>query len=163
MPVTKSAEQGVVALLMLAVQTGHTPVTGGELACVMGVSESYLQKTMRKLVVGGLATSIRSRDGGFVLTRPIDQITLGDVCRALAGEDPAFGSSSLARSVFTGCDGIPASEHTVQDAFGEAQEAFLGVLDRYPLSQLLKPGVWVEGTRDWPAIAQRMQGEDTRE
>ena len=161
MLVTKSAEQGVVALLMLAVQKGHTPVTGSELSCVMGVSESYLQKTMRKLVVGGLATSIRSRDGGFVLTRPIDQITLGDVCRALAGEDPTF-ASSLARSVFTGCDGIPASEHTVQDAFGEAQEAFLGALDRYPLSQLLKPGVWVEGTRDWPAIAQRMQGADAR-
>lgn len=157
MLITKSVEQGIVALLMLAVQEGHTPVTGAELAGVMGVSESYLQKTMRKLVVASLVESIRSRDGGFVLARPIDQISLGDACRALVGDDLVFGESGLARSVFTGCDGIPASEGAVQEALLAADEAFMAVLDGHPLSQLLRPGVWAKGTRDWPRIAARIR------
>lgn len=43
-----SFEQGLCAMLMMALQKGGEPVPSGVMAEILGVSDSYLKKTLRK-------------------------------------------------------------------------------------------------------------------
>lgn len=70
--INQSFEQGVVCLLMLSLQKDGRAVGSETLSELMGVSDSYLKKTLRKLVLAGLVESRAGRDGGFALARPID-------------------------------------------------------------------------------------------
>lgn len=45
--------------------------------------EGYVLQILRKLRVAGLLTSTRGVQGGYNLARPIDQISVMDVCDAL--------------------------------------------------------------------------------
>lgn len=155
MKVNRSVEHGVLVLLMLALQKGHAPVPSQVLSRLLGVSDSYLKKTLRKLVVADLVESSAMRGGGFRLARPIDQITLADAYAALEPEGFEFRASPLAAAVF------PDKEHTAQsldainEAFEEGYDAFLGKLAQHPLSDLLKEGVWQEGSINWGELLPR--------
>lgn len=153
MHINQSTEQGVVVLLMLALEKDHRPVGSQTLSTVMGVSDSYLKKTLRKLVVAGLVISTPGRDGGFVLARPLDQITLGDAFRALDPEGLAFPESPIAQEVFGDCNQLSLGQWRVAQVFADGSRAFEAQLDAHPLTELLKPNVWQEGARDWTAEA----------
>lgn len=147
----RSVEHGVLVLLMLALQKGHAPVTSQVLAQRMGVSDSYLKKTLRKLVVAGLVESLATRGGGFTLAQPIDMVTLADAYEALEGEGFSFRASPQAVAIF------PDSAHTAQSVeaitgvFEEGYRAFLGRLATCRLSDLLKDDAWQHGVLDWNA------------
>lgn len=57
MRINQSFEQGVVCLLMLSLQKDGRAVGSETLSELMGVSDSYLKKTLRKLVLAGLVES----------------------------------------------------------------------------------------------------------
>ena len=59
--INKSTEQGIIVLLMLGLQKDGQPVDSQSLSTVMGVSDSYLKKTLRKLTIAGLITSSAGR------------------------------------------------------------------------------------------------------
>ena len=63
MRINQSFEQGVVCLLMLSLQKDGRAVGSETLSELMGVSDSYLKKTLRKLVLAGLVESRAGRDG----------------------------------------------------------------------------------------------------
>lgn len=60
-----SGAQSLVVLVMLALQKGGLPVKSYLLSNRLEVSESYLKKTMRKLVVAGIVEAIEG-DGSFI-------------------------------------------------------------------------------------------------
>ena len=157
MVINKSIEEGIVVLLMLALQEGHTPVGSQTLSTVMAVSDSYLKKTLRKLVVSGLVHSSPGRDGGFTLARPINAITVGDAFRALDPEGLAFKNSGLAHTVFTSCDQLPQRECQLADIFAQGCASFAAILDEHPLSELLNEHAWDVGACDWATMAQAQQ------
>lgn len=151
MKVNRSVEHGVLVLLMLALQTGHEPVTSQVLARRMGVSDSYLKKTLRKLVVAGLVESSATRGGGFSLARPIDQITLADAYVALDGEGLSFRASPQAVAVFPDPEHTEKSIEAITETFEAGYAAFLEALKGRRLSDLLKDGAWQRGVIDWNA------------
>ena len=151
MKINRSVEQGVLVLLMLALQTGHEPVTSQVLAQRMGVSDSYLKKTLRKLVVAGLVESQATRGGGFALARPIDEITLADAYRALEGDGFSFRASQQTATLFPDAEHAERSIEVIMSTFEEGYRAFLEKLDERPLSDLLKDDVWKNGAVDWNA------------
>lgn len=57
--INQSFEQGVVCLLMLSLQKDGRAVGSETLSELMGVSDSYLKKTLRKLVLAGLSSRAR--------------------------------------------------------------------------------------------------------
>lgn len=149
MKINSSVEQGTIVLLMLALQKGHTPVKSHVLSHVMGVSDSYLKKTLRKLAIGGLVESSASKDGGFQLSRPVDTITLADVYQTLEPEGFMFRATSTPEKIFPDGEHVgDAIEHVVQ-SFQEGYEAFLDRLAKRPLSDLLEDGAWQDGCVDW--------------
>lgn len=56
MKISKSLEQATFVLLMLALQKEHWPIKSIVFSQRLGVSDSYLKKVLRKLVVAGFYT-----------------------------------------------------------------------------------------------------------
>lgn len=51
-----------------------------------GIPEAYLEQLIAGLRKGELVTSVRGAQGGYMLARPADQITVGNVLRTLEGD-----------------------------------------------------------------------------
>ena len=83
MKISKSFEQGIYVLLMLGLQKDNQTVKSNVMSTILQVSDSYLKKILRKLVLAELITSNASKDGGFQLKKSLKQITLYDVYNAI--------------------------------------------------------------------------------
>lgn len=104
-----------------------------EIAEHYAISEHHLTKVVQKLARAGFVQTLRGRGGGLRLARAPEAIGVGDVVRALE-EDLAlvecFGPAP--RCVIRRSCGL-------KGVLGEALAAFLAVLDRYTLADLLGP------------------------
>ena len=151
MKISKSIEQGLYVVLMLALQQDHTPVKSQVLSQQLAVSDSYLKKILRKLVVADVIDSNASKDGGYTLKRSVEQITFYDVAQAVdnAGE-LQLPNLKLAEKVFPGdTTHIQKSQQLAADVFGTAQANFNQALSQQTVSQLLEPGSYEHGIIDW--------------
>ena len=61
------------------------PVTMRQAADRQGLSVKYLEQLGGALVKAGVLKSLRGVSGGYLLARPVDEITAGDVLRATEG------------------------------------------------------------------------------
>lgn len=85
MKVSAQEEYGLRCILQLASEPNGGSLTVGEIARREGISAAYTEKLLRILAKAGLTHSIRGANGGYVLARAPEAITLGDVSRALDG------------------------------------------------------------------------------
>ena len=84
MKITAQEEYGLRCLLQLAKNAGAArPVTVREVAANEGISTAYAEKLLYQLSKAGLAESVRGIHGGFRLKRRPEDVTVGDVVRAL--------------------------------------------------------------------------------
>ncbi len=83
MKISAQEEYGLRCLLQLARTPQGQIVTVKEIAKQEGLSTAYVEKLLRLLAKAGLAHSIRGIKGGYVLNRSPQQISLGEVVRAL--------------------------------------------------------------------------------
>lgn len=103
-----------------------------EIAEAYRVSENHLTKVVHQLGQHGFIDTLRGRGGGVRLSRPPSEIRIGDVIRrteedmALVACFPGSGWCILTG----GCGG--------QHVLHEALAAFLGVLDRYTLEDMIR-------------------------
>jgi Rrf2 family iron-sulfur cluster assembly transcriptional regulator len=74
------------ALLSLALHASeHGPTSVRDLAERTGLPQPYLEQILLALKGAGLVRSKRGVGGGYVLARPADQITLGQIVSAVDG------------------------------------------------------------------------------
>lgn len=73
------------ALIDLALYSENETVSIQSIARRQNISDSYLEQLMRKLRSAGLIVSVRGAQGGYKLARPANEISVGDVLRALEG------------------------------------------------------------------------------
>lgn len=137
MKINKSVEQGAYVILMLAFQQDHKPVKSSVLSKILKVSDSYLKKILRKLVVADLIISNASKDGGFQLIKQLDEITVYDVYHALEAQDTSFKFSKLAYQIFEDEEKILNCEKKVVNVFHNASNAFENELKKVKLSDLI--------------------------
>jgi Rrf2 family protein len=71
------------------------PVPTQRLAEFHGISRTYLAKHLQLLSRAGLVSSTEGRVGGYLLTRPADEITVLDVVLAIEGPEPAFRCTEI--------------------------------------------------------------------
>ncbi|MEV4410800.1 Rrf2 family transcriptional regulator [Catellatospora sp. NPDC049609] len=74
----------------VALTAASEPVPAVRLAELHDVSPSYLAKQLQELSRAGLVRSVQGKAGGYLLTRPADQITVLDVVEAIDGPGGAF-------------------------------------------------------------------------
>lgn len=77
---------GLRAMIDLALhcQDGQT-VALSEIAERQNLSLSYLEQLIASLRKAGIVNSIRGAQGGYVLARPVEEISVGDILRTLEG------------------------------------------------------------------------------
>jgi len=117
------------ALLFLADSGGATPAT---IASAHGISPSHVSKVMFALSSAGFVDAHRGRGKLTTLARSPEEITVGEVVRALEPLELAecFGTESACELT---------SYCRVQDVLRRAEEAFLESLDTATLESLRSP------------------------
>ena len=89
MKLSTKGRYGLRALIDLAQYSGEGPVSTASISERQDLSERYLEQLMALLKKAGLVRSIRGAGGGYVLARKMEEISVGDVLRALEGSlDP---------------------------------------------------------------------------
>jgi len=73
----------------------ESPVATPRLAELHGVSKTYLAKHLQSLARAGLVSPSEGRDGGYVLTRAPEKVTVLDVVQAVDGDQPAFRCTEI--------------------------------------------------------------------
>ena len=119
-------------LMQLAVQDGEL-VTIAEVAERFGVSKNHLMKIASVLARQGYIESARGRSGGLRLARPAEKISVGEVIRCTEAD---FAIVECFQEGKSQCLITPCCR--LQRVLGEAVEAFLAVLDRYSLEDLVR-------------------------
>lgn len=86
MKLSTKGRYGLRAMVDLALNSEDgTPVSIQSISQREQISESYLEQLVRRLRNADILVSQRGAGGGYVLARPADEITVGEVLRALEG------------------------------------------------------------------------------
>lgn len=86
MKLSTKGKYGLRAFIDLAASGEGQPVSILSIAQRQEISISYLDKLMAMLKKAGLVESVRGVNGGYTVARPMDEISVGDVLRALEGD-----------------------------------------------------------------------------
>jgi Rrf2 family nitric oxide-sensitive transcriptional repressor len=128
-------------LMHLGLQPGRRVQTE-EIAVAWRISINHLEKVVQRLAQAGFVETRRGRGGGMVLARPAETIRLGEVVRRMEEDLALVACFSPGSDPCGDCSGercVLAGACRLQTALGEALGAFLGVLDRMTLADLMDP------------------------
>lgn len=104
-----------------------------EIAGAYGISVNHLTKVVHQAAQAGEIRTLRGQGGGLLLGRAPEAINIGAVLRRTEPDmeiAPCFGSGAA-------CALQP--DCVLQGALGEALAAFLAVMDRWTLADLVRP------------------------
>lgn len=76
---------GLKAMFVLALNEGKGPIPLKQVAKEQHISEQYLEQLMSTLKKAKLVKSVRGAQGGYLLYRDAQTISVGDVIRVLEG------------------------------------------------------------------------------
>jgi Rrf2 family nitric oxide-sensitive transcriptional repressor len=132
MRLTRHADYALRVLMYLGLNEGGV-CTIGEIAAAYRISESHLMKVVHRLGVLELVQTVRGHGGGLHLALAPEDISLGRVVRLV--EDlrivECFDPKTNTCPVAGPC--------SLTGVLGDARDAFLDVLDRRTLADLLGP------------------------
>ena len=132
MRLTVYTDYSLRVLMYLAVNNGGLATIAG-IAGAYGISKAHLTKVAHQLGLAGYVATVRGKGGGLRLARPAGEIGLGDVIRRTEPDMtlvPCFGP------VNGTCPIVPAC--SLRGALHQAHTAFMMVLDRYTLADLVQ-------------------------
>ncbi len=119
-------------VLIYAALNAERPVTIAEMTRAYGISKNHLMKIVHYLARRGWVSTTRGRRGGMRLTHPPEAISLGTVVRET---EPHFRLVECFEPATNTCPIAPACG--LAEVLHEAQAAFLAILDRYTLADLV--------------------------
>lgn len=85
MKLSTRGRYGLKAMFQLALHYGDGPIPLNQIAEKQGLSENYLEQLFSTLKKEGLLNSVRGAQGGYMLSRKPEEITVGNILRALEG------------------------------------------------------------------------------
>lgn len=89
MKLSTKGRYGLRAMIDLAIHSKTEAVSIASIAARQKISESYLEQLIPKLRKAGMISSVRGAGGGYMLAKPAEEISVGDILRALEGNlDP---------------------------------------------------------------------------
>ncbi len=86
MKLSTKGRYGLRAIIDLAMHSKDGAASIQSIAKRQGISENYLEQLMRLLRRAELIASVRGAGGGYRLAKNADEISVGDVLRALEGD-----------------------------------------------------------------------------
>ncbi len=85
MDVSVKGEYALRAVFDLACRDAPDPTKIARIAERQKIPQKFLELILSQLKQGGYLNSKRGADGGYLLARPADQITVGDILRVIDG------------------------------------------------------------------------------
>lgn len=126
-----SARTDYAVRAMLAVTASHPRlVKAAGLAAAQDIPLSFLQGILLDLRRAGLLHSHRGVDGGYALARPAEEITVGDVVRAVGGALTTVRGLPTATATYHG------AATALHDVWIDVEAAIEGVVDHRTLAEL---------------------------
>lgn len=133
MKLSTKGRYGLRALIDLALYSEEETVSIASIAARQHISESYLEQLIAKLRKAGLVTSVRGAGGGYKLAKPAQDISVGDILRALEGSLDAVDCPGLEQE--SGCSG---SEYCVTKyVWQRINDSINRTVDEIRLDQLI--------------------------
>jgi len=129
---------GLRALIDLVQYGEGKPVSITMISARQGISERYLEQLMSLLKKAGLVKSIRGASGGYVLAKELQQISVGDVLRALEGSLEPVDCSALNPEAEESCDA--ADNCVTKYVWQRISDSINQTVDEMKLDQLIGNG-----------------------
>ncbi len=89
MKLSTRSTYGMRALVELGLSGGHGPVSAALIATQHDLSVAYLEQLLHRLKREGIVSSVRGPKGGYCLAKEADDISVGNIVRALDGQGEA--------------------------------------------------------------------------
>jgi Rrf2 family protein len=120
-------EYALQAILDLAAQRSGEPIRIADIARRQKIPQKFLELILASLKQGGFVESRRGAEGGYLLARPAEALTVGEVLRYVEG--PQHGKGRERRK------GTPTP---FTEMWAEVDQAVCNVVDRTTFADLLR-------------------------
>ncbi len=134
MKLSTKGRYGLRAMIDIAQSTEKGPITTHSIAERQGISERYLEQLMVPLKRARLVKSVRGFQGGYMLAKNPEDITVGDIIRSLEG--PIAPVECVSEVNPGGCE---RSDYcATRGLWTKVRDSIAEVLDSYSLADLAK-------------------------
>lgn len=134
--ISQKAKYALRALVALARAGTASSLMVGEIARQQSIPKKFLEQILLDLKRGGLVASRRGKAGGYLLLRPAERITYGEVLRLIDG--PIAPLPCLSKVAYRPCsDCRSESDCEIRHVFARVAEATRAVLDRTSIADSL--------------------------
>jgi Rrf2 family protein len=131
--ISNKAKYAFRALLAVAAAPEGEALTSAEIARRYGIPHKFLEQILLDLKKAGILDSRRGKSGGYVMLRPADTVSFGEVLRIFEG--PLAPLPCLSRQSYRRCVSEAACE--IRREFGRAYDASRRVLDERTIADAL--------------------------
>ena len=146
MKLSTKGRYGLRAMIDLALYSEKEPASIASIAARQHISESYLEQLIAKLRKAGLVTSVRGACGGYIPGRPVEEISVGDILRALEGNLDPVDCPGIQNN--SGCDGSDVC--VTKYVWQRINDSINRTVDEIKLSELLEESREVQKKRQIP-------------
>ena len=137
MKISSQEEYGLRCLLQVAQADAAQGITVGEIASREGLSPAYVEKLLRLLAKGGILHSVRGTHGGYLLNRKPQEVTLGEVVKALGSVPTTEEICDRHTGNRTAC--VHIDDCCIRSAWAILTHAIVGFMDKVHISDLIGP------------------------
>jgi len=125
---TRKGKYGLKAMIALTKEQGGGPVLIGDLAEQEAIPKKFLESILLALKHRGLVHSRKGPGGGYQLGRPPDEISVGDIIRALDG--PLALVSCVSQTAYAPCEEcVTEKDCAVRRIFQQVRDQTARILD----------------------------------
>ncbi len=135
MKISTKGRYGLRAVIDIAIHGENEPVSLSDIAVRQDISVSYLEQLIAKLKRANIVTSVRGAKGGYSLAAPKEQISVGEILRALEGDLSPVNCSEVTEN------GDPCKESgqcVTKVVWKRISESINNAVDHLMLSELLE-------------------------
>lgn len=114
-------------------ETGPVPISS--VSVREGISVNYLEQLFSRLRRAGLIQSVRGAQGGYALTKPAEEMSVGEILRALEGDLFPVKCAELTGDE-AGCSGSPYC--VTKNVWKRISDSIQDTVDNIWLSELVE-------------------------
>ncbi len=125
--ISQKAKYALRALLSLAKADGGCPVQISDIAREQAIPKKFLEQILLEMKKERLVESRRGKQGGYLLARPADDITFGEVLRLIDG--PLAPLPCLSQTAYRRCEDCDGEKQCeIRHVFARVADATRNIL-----------------------------------